>query len=53
MHIFSLHPGMCRDHLIKMFLLDETFLRSDEVTRNHKIQCVLVDHVMTDVNFFG
>lgn len=53
MRIFSLHPGMYRDHLIKIFLLDETLLRSDEVSRNHKIQCVLVDHVVTDVNFFG
>ena len=53
MRIFSLHPDMCRDHLIKMFLLDETLLRSDEVARNHKIQCVFVDHIVTDVNFLG
>ena len=53
MRIFSLHPGTCRDHLIKKFLLDETFLRSDEVTRNYKIQGVLVDHIVTNVNIFG
>ena len=53
MRISSPHLGMYRGHLIILFLLDETLLRSDEVAWNHKIQCILVDHVVTDVNFFG